>query len=385
MKNKLSIKLNAIYFTMYGAFACYFPFLTIYLQSRNLNYTQIGFIFAINSLIAVIAQPIWGYITDKYMNKKKTIILTMLISSIVILSLTVIRDFHVIAACLALFICFQSSIGPIADAFTYDIIEGNKNIQYGQVRLMGSLGFAITALVVGTFISAAQVDKSFYIYSLLLLISMLIVSSIKFKGKHGNRQFSSKDIFEILRNKNFIIFIISVILVNIATGANGSYISVLIQSTNGDVSRIGLLWFTMAMSELPAFFFGNRIIKKYGILNIYLISLGLYAVRFFLDSIAQNYTTVIAIQIMQGITFPLYMMTSLQYLMDIIPPRMRTSAITLYSALGGGLGGFIGNICGGMILESINVFFLFKILSLMCLLSLGSGIILKKECSYTDS
>lgn len=378
MKNKLSIKLNAVYLTMYGAQACYFPFLTIYLQDRKLSFTQIGIALAINSLVGVIAQPIWGYITDKHSDKKAVIALNMILSSVIILGLTVFKDFYIIAICLVIFICFQSSISSITDAFTYEIIEENRKLQYGQIRLMGSVGYAVVALAVGAFIKYAGVDKSFYIYSILMILSIFIIWSIKSKSRHGGKMLNVSDILELLKNKGFIVFLVSIIFINIATGANSSYISVLIQKTGGDVSRIGILWFIVAMSELPAFFFGNKLIKKYGVLNLYLISIFLYIIRFLLDSVAPSYSLVIAIQIMQGITFPLYTMASLQYVNDTVSPQMRTSAITLYAALGGGLGGFIGNMYGGVILESMNVFLLFRILSLMCLFSLLTGFILKK-------
>jgi len=44
-------------------------------------------------------------------------------------------------------------------------------------------------------------------------------------------------------------------------GSNNSYISLLIQKTGGDVSQLGLLWFILAISELPIFFFGTKLLK----------------------------------------------------------------------------------------------------------------------------
>jgi hypothetical protein len=46
----LSIKLSAVYLTIFGALACYYPFLAIYFADRGLSYSQIGVAFAINSL-----------------------------------------------------------------------------------------------------------------------------------------------------------------------------------------------------------------------------------------------------------------------------------------------------------------------------------------------
>jgi len=157
---------------------------------------------------------------------------------------------------------------------------------------------------------------------------------------------------------------------SIALGANGSYISVLIEKTGGNVSNLGMLWFILAMSELPAFFFGGKLLKRYGELNIFIFAILIYMLRFFLNGISINYKLVMLIQLLQGISFPLYLMASLQYLNKIVPSKMRTSSITLYAAFGGGLGGFIGNIMAGKLLDKVSVFILFKVLSSIMILAL---------------
>ena len=51
--------------------------------------------------------------------------------------------------------------------------------------------------------------------------------------------------------------------------------------------------------------------------------------------------------------------------------------MTLYAAFGGGLGGFIGNIMGGKLLDMISVFSIYKILSLVMVFALLVVSILK--------
>lgn len=375
--NKLLINLKALYIAEFGAFACFFPFLTHYFQRKGLNYTEIGMAYAVYSLVGVVAQPIWGYITDKYTNKRTTIIITMVLSSFTVYNFVFAKSFHHVILSIVLFLSFQSSIIPIVDAYSYEVIEHNKNIQYGKIRLMGSFGYAIASLFCGQIIKYLGANSAFIMYSIIILIGAIFVYRIDFKDKTTNKQrVSFQDIISLIKDKRFFVFMISIVFANISLGSNGSYISFLIEKTGGDVTKLGALWFIVAISELPALFFGTKLLKKYGELNVFILSMGLFTLRYFLDSICISYISVLIVQIMQGITYPLFLMSSLQYLNGITPAKVRTSAMTFYTAVCG-IGAFIGNMGGGILLEQISIFMLYKILSFICIVCLLVVVILK--------
>lgn len=379
MKTKtLLFKLNSIYLLIFGFMACFYPYFTVYLTNKGLSYSQVGMALAINSLVGVTFQPIWGYVTDKYLNKRQTLIITIAVSAVTILLFVFVKGWIPIMLTVILFMIFLSPINSVADSYCYNLIDKYKTIQYGKVRLMGSIGYAIIALLIGIVVKKTSINSIFYAYLILSIFSILVLISIDFKGKSSGYRLDFSDLLHIIKNKRFLIFLLSVMIINICLGANGNYISILIKKTGGDVSNLGLLWFVVAISELPAFFFGNKLLKKFGDINLYIVCLVLYTLRYFLDSISLTYNVVILIQIMQGITFPLFLIASMNYVNRIVPEKMRTSGITLYSALGCGLGNFIGNMVGGFILQTFDVFLLFKLLSFNCLLSILVVIILKK-------
>lgn len=375
--NKLSINLKVLYVTEFGALACFFPFLTYYFQERGLSYTEIGITYAIYSLIGVITQPIWGYVTDKYTNKRTTIIITMILSSFIIYNFIFAKSFYYIILSIILFLSFQSSIIPISDAYSYEIIEHNKDIQYGKIRLMGSLGYAIASLFCGQIIKYLGINSGFFLYSIIILIGAIFVYRIEFKGKTTSKaKVKFYDIINLVKDKRFFVFMLSIVIANVSLGSNSSYISLLIQKTGGDVTKLGTLWFIVAISELPVLFFGTKLLRKYGELNLFILGMGLFSLRYFLDSICTSYTSVLVIQIMQGVTYPFFLMSSLQYLNKITPAKVRTSAMTLYTAVCG-IGTFFGNIGSGMLLEQISIFMLYKILSFTCIICLFVVVILK--------
>lgn len=379
MKNKgLKIKLNVLYFIVFGSLACYAPFLTPYFRERGLNYSQIGILFAINSLIAVLAQPIWGVITDKYASKRATMIMTMTLSGIFAFGFTISKSFYSILFATMVFVFFQSPIISVNDANIYDIIDDNRDIQYGKTRLMGSVGYALTSLVLGIIIKHTSINIPFMVYFIYAVVGLALLGTIKGKSRRTSSTINIGDIVSIVKNKRFLLICFSALIANIASGAHGNYVAVLVGKTGGDVSNIGMLWFILAMSELPGFFFEGRLKKKYGTLNIYIIGMVFYIFRYFITSLCTSYHEVILVQMLQGITFPLFLISTLQYVKDIVPPETRTTALTVFAAITTGIGGFIGNIGGGYLLQVISIFQLYKIFAVLSVLSLMVGLILKR-------
>jgi PPP family 3-phenylpropionic acid transporter len=80
---------------------------------------------------------------------------------------------------------------------------------------------------------------------------------------------------------------------------------------------------------------------------------------------------------MQSITYPLYLFAAMQYINVIVPDKIRASGITLLSSLGFGLGGLIGNLGGGFILQYQTPFYLYKVLAMASFAALVIALILK--------
>lgn len=378
-ENKINKYLSCLFFSVYWAFACYTPFLLLYLQDRQLSYIQIGFIFSLNSAINIIFQPIWGYLTDKYISIKKAIYLSVIISSLAILLFVPAHNYYGIILSTIIFVVFQSSILPLMDSLCYKIIHRYNNIKYGRKRLMGSAGYAISSLLIGIIIAGTSINVVFYLYSIFSILILSFLSKLNFGEEIHETDKSKVQPLKVFKNAGLLIFLLSVTIASISYGSNSSYIGVLLQETGGNVENIGLVWFVIAMSEIPVFFIINKLIAKIGSLNTYLFSLAIFSLRFFLCTLWKNTWIIIMIQFLQGFTFPLFMAGGLDYLCSLVPPEARSFSIALMSALIFGLGALIGNLGGGMLIDSFGVFSLYRIMSLISMASLLAALSLKKK------
>lgn len=387
-KEKTAFKLGLYYMAIFIGMASINPYLILFYQQKGLTYTQIGMTSAIFAIVGVIAQPIWGFLTDKYLNKRSILMGMGVVCSVIIYIFLVVQNVYTITLAVVILAVFQSSIYPIADAYSYEIIERYPKIQYGRIRLMGNIGYALGALLLGQIIQHFGLTYSYFIYSFVMILASVVIAKLKFQYPHSRVKINIKDGLKLFQDKRYSIFLLSSILCYIAIGGNVSYLAVLIQETGGSTANLGFVWFLIALSALPVLYYGKMLLTRYDKLNIYLIGILFYALRFFLDSTTDDNGLIIIIQLLESVSYPLFLMGALEYLNKITPDSVKTTSMTFFTAACG-IGGFIGNITGGVLLESYSVSILYRVFSVVALITCIVVIILKKvdnnsNCNLTD-
>jgi MFS family permease len=369
VEKRLVLKLQLFMFVMSAGSACFGPFLPVYFNTRNLTYTQIGIAFAVSAIIGVVFQPVWGYISDRYLNKKKTLLVTILVNMIVIIFFMTANSFGVIISLIVLNNMFMCSIGPVTDAFVFDVIEESKGLSYSNFRFMSSAAWGLTNLILGFVIKARGVDFAFIIYEVLALLGMILLMRMRFEGKQSINKIELRDIKVILGNPRLLIFFLTIFLMNAAFIGGVNYMNELVKFTHGDVSKLGMVWFVTCSFEVITFYFAFKFIKKYGELKTYWISIFIYGSKFILDFIFKNANLIIAVQVFEGIAFTLFITSTLEYLNSKTDGKVRATAMSIYAAAGG-LGAFSSSLIGGMLLNSISPSQLYLILGVLCFASL---------------
>ena len=365
---KLESRLKLFYIVYFASLAAFLPFLAVYLQGKGLDFGRIGIILAVFSITGVAIQPMWGYVSDKLLGKRRTLMVLLLGATAAALGFNGAYTFASILAVMLIFVFFQSPAAMVLDSLVYELAEDNPGMQYGRFRLMGSFGFAVGALAMGQFVTSAGVSRIFWVFGALSLVGVLILSGIRSDKRDSHAPLRIEDVGRVLGDRRVIFFLIAAGILNISIGSNNSYLPVLILSTGGSLSHVGLMSFLIAMVELPFFFNGDRLILRYGPLRMLMVSGVIYAGRFFIVSTLDSFIPVMAVQLVQGISFAFYMVSSMHYLNSVVPANMKATAMTVFGAVTV-FGNFLGNMFGGQIIESTGVFVLFKVLAAVSLLS----------------
>ncbi len=129
--------LKAMYFSYYALNAVLLPFLPLYFQQKGYTSMQIGLLMMMGPFVAVFAQPVWGYISDRLRTVKAIIAILWGLTIAVSVGLFLAGSFMEAFAFSLLLYFFMMPSAPLIDSMTIQtaIREGRS---YGSVRLWGS-------------------------------------------------------------------------------------------------------------------------------------------------------------------------------------------------------------------------------------------------------
>lgn len=352
-------KYSILEFFFWATFAAYYPYLMVILDSKGLSNLQIGTIFAINSFIILFAQPFWGMISDRIQSIKKIFIILLSITIILIGSLPFYNRAIPLGIILAIITFFESALVPLLDSWVIMGIRNNTNISYGNIRLWGSIGFALMVYIFGKFIDIKGVWILSLCFASFGILTIFICLRIKVSNPLSTSIVKNLKISKLLKNYDYISFLLFAIVIFLPHKAAFLFLPRLIESIGGNTVLLGSSLSIMALSEVPIFLFSKQLINKIKPIELILFSSVFFILRQILFSIATSPTDLMLIQALQGPSFALFLTGTVYYIDSLAPQELKATAQTVAAALYSGVSGIIGSYGGGWIIDKFGLISLY--------------------------
>lgn len=254
---------------------------------------------------------------------------------------------------------------------------------YGRVRMGGTIGWGIFAQIAGFLLALYGLEILFYVFSAIMLINLFVSQKFSF-GVYEKHDPKSGTVGMLLRNRRWIVFLASAFLGGIGAFSVAAYLSPYLKELGADGRQIGFAFLIATLTELPAFYFGNLLVKRFTAHGLFLISLVLLGVRSVLFGLAGNLFFAIAIQGLGGVVFPAMWSAGVAYADENAPAGLKSTAQGLFGAMTFGFGSAVAGFVGGLLLESIGgrgMFLVFGIVTLagVALIEVVKKLIPEKE------
>jgi MFS transporter, PPP family, 3-phenylpropionic acid transporter len=358
--------MQGFYLFVFFGFGSLFPLLSVYLSEvEKLNGYQIGIILSIGPVIMIFFQPFWGMISDMKNLHNRLLTLTTVITGFSAIGYLVFESFFsfiLIAVTLAI---FQSAIIPLSDSISLKYTS-KAGVNYGNVRLFGSLGFGIAVFIMGK-LSEWNPQVIFYAFFLTLLIAAFL--SLKMPqeaaGKPNHLLSGMKD---LIKMKRFLVFLAVTFLIFGPNLANNFYFSLFVEDRGGTYTGIGIAFLIAVLSEIPFMRAAGSWISKLGLLQVALIASLVSLIRWIFYFTEPSLTLIYFSAVIQGFSLGLFIPAGLQYIREITPAQMTATAVTFYSAVGNGLGNWFFTFIGGIIFEEFNIYFVYLFFAVLTLI-----------------
>jgi len=326
--------------------------LTPLLTSLGYTNQEIGFLFSLGAISGIGISALVSRFADRYRRVKPFVIVALGLSMIVIAT--------VYNAAAPSVLCYLSGI--VATALSRLIsslldswaLEADASIRthYGAIRAFGSIGFAI-----GLGLLVQFVDR--YGYQAILPISMclgilLVILLSMMADVSPLHHIVEKPRLKTLFTSDYGLWILVVFFVFFVIGVEVMTITMKMLELEGSPSQTDWFYSAQALFELPLFFFGARLMRRYGALKLLTLAIIGLGCKMFFFAASNDVTAMLLLTAIQIITFPLIMITSKNIIYTVSDPAQKISGQVIGVALYGNLSGILAPLLIGSLVRFSN-------------------------------
>ena len=351
------------------AFGVVTPYLQVILNRRGYSPQQIGIILGVLSVMAVLAPPLWGRLADR-----KGARLTLLITAI-----SAVPAFQLYAICeglaaaIAVTIVFGIFFLPqvsLTDGCMFRYLKRNSG-SYGPIRVAGSIGFIGMALVLeamtvtGPHLIAITMG-GFACCGLIFAITIWRLPPIE--EKHELRTPQPFDWGPML-TRTVIVFVIAAFLARVSMMGYYHFFSLFLKEEFG-LETPGFLWALGTLCEIPIIWYSDRIIKRFGVHWLFALGVLGVTVRLIAMSYAPSVAWIVPLQFLHALTYGACHCASVTFISRVAPTHMASSVQTVFSAVTVGIGGIVGGVVGGWIVENHGYVIMYRSFGILAAVAL---------------
>lgn len=366
------LRVKTVYFLFYAAWATLIPFLPLYYKRLGFTGGEIGILASIMPLVTLIGAPVWGGIADATRRHRAVLLGVMVGVMAAVAVLTQARTFWLLAALVAAYAFFNSPIIPLIDNAVMAML-GERRSAYGRLRLWGAVGWGITAPLAGWLAARFGPAAPFGVYLLLMAMTIFSTRGLEVeRGEMAGRYW--QDVGKLLRDRRWWFFLMVVFLGGVAASTVNNYLFLYMDELRAPETLMGLALSMATISEVPGLFFANRLVQRLGARGMLMMALFAYIARLLLYSISAQPWQVLATQLLHGLTFAAIWAAGVSYVHEIVPPGLGATGQGLFNATLMGVGGIVGAIAGGILLDAFGGATMYRIVALV--LAAGAAVFL---------
>lgn len=363
-----ALRLKSLYFIFGAAIGTFFPFINVYYRQIGLSGVQIGMIATIAPLSGAVSTILWGMFNDRFGKTRRVLALITGGALVAALSLSQARVFLLILPLAAIFNMFHLPIFPLLDSTTVKSL-GARSADYGQYRVWATIGFIPASAISGSLYEHRDVHLMFGVYPVMMVIFLIACLTLPNQPKRqGTSPFL--ELRQMLRQPAWLMFAGSILLLWIAWTGALTFLPVMIREMGGGEQLVGWSFTIGAIMEAPVMLLGAPLLKKIGAARLMAIAFACYVIRMFLYAILPSPLWVLAISLLQMVTYGPFVVGSVAYANHLAPAALKSTSQSLLVAILN-IGNMLGGLLSGWLFDQLGPTGLYTILTGISLVALG--------------
>ncbi|MBN2469783.1 MAG: MFS transporter, partial [Anaerolineae bacterium] len=287
-----------LYMLSFGATALVEPYLVQHLLRLGLNGAQVGNLMAVVNMVGLVFIPLASSHADRSGRPRRAANASMLFQGISSAGMALLAQPFLIAAAVIPYRYFSTLGMTIRNRLALHWLEQRQSQDFGSLRLWGSIGFSVCALLGG--LIAERLGVPF----LFLLSGGLILCAILLMGTFAQQLPVSPPRKRRGRMPPALVLILLVTgMMALSRTAYTGWANDFIETgLGGGQSAVGAFGAIAALVEVPVMIYEYRLIRRWGASAMWVLGLILLAVTFWLFSGVQTVAQALMMAVLIGIS-----------------------------------------------------------------------------------
>jgi PPP family 3-phenylpropionic acid transporter len=331
----LAARLALFYAAYFAAVGVYLPFWPVWLESRGLGATEIGYVLAAAFWPRIVTNLLIPAMSDRLGERRRPMILLTAVTLGGLILFSLARDFWSLLWLSLLTGATWATILPLGEALALGEAK-RRDVDYGRIRLWGSLTFVLAAIAVGEWLERA--DPPIILWSVAAMVACLLAACVLLPpGEFAGRAAAAVDLRRLVRKPEFLVFVTAAGLVQASHAAYYGFATLHWRAAGHGELVIGLLWAEGVIAEVVLFACAAAVLRRFPPVRLLTLAGALTVVRWALSALSTDLVVLVPAQALHAASFGAVHLAAMHYLRDRTPPELHASAQGFYAALGAAL------------------------------------------------
>lgn len=340
------------YLTHFAAFGVLIPFMNVYFAELGLNGRQIGLLSALFPATTLFLAPGIAAFADHRRKRVAILTLASLATVFIIFLFGLRQSFAWLLFVMTLFAIVRCPVLPIADGLIARMAARHQ-LNYGAMRLWGSFGFAVVAILCGLIWQRVGYSFMFIAGSIAFIPSIWLARQLE-EGPLQTEQ-NHQPVRVLFQDKGLVAILAGTFLVGVAIGVSITFDGINMHALGGNKFMIGLLPALSAVFELPTMLYSNWIRNRLQGPRTLLLSYVLIGLACLGYSLAHLPWLLLPMAALKGLGFGLYMTSTIRLVDERVPEEWAATAQSLVTAMMMGLALLVASLLGGVVIDAWGI------------------------------
>jgi PPP family 3-phenylpropionic acid transporter len=343
---------GSLYYGLYYLCAgSYAPFLYVYFSDLGLSGKQVGLLATLAPIVTLLLSSLVASLADRTRKRVRITQAALACTAVVVFLLRLPSTFGHIALLMLFLAVFSSPLASISEGLIARMAHRNR-LNYGGMRLWGSLGWAVSALGCGFLWQALGFRVMFLVAGVLYLPLIFIAGRLE-EGPVVPAQ-ERRPASQLLRDRGLLLLLVATFLAGVSNTLAMVFQGIYARSLGGGNVLIGAMAAGGALAELPVMFYSSRISQRVGGANAVIYSCVVMALAYLGYELTKSPDLLVGLSVLKGFGYGLWFTVTIRLLTKRTPEEWASTAQSLLTICLFGLAPLVAGPIGGWIHDTIG-------------------------------